>query len=258
MGALPNSRLEYQELSCAHRGTPIEFATMTPNPFDQGGRYAAKLNPPGFYSWLLSAPIFPLAFHSWLDTRSIPFPGDPDRICDEKDAASTLAGIGNGTIARCILPFIPLMQGGGKAATIKHWKELAQAESDTGLRADYAGLALVFAELTKCRPAWKSALEGWDVIQSQQVLEWQEQARVETKAEALLTVLRIRLSRSLPANLERAIQATSDLALLDRWLENASTASSITEFQRLAGLKTRNGSRRRGSNANGTSGGRKK
>src|SRR5260370_15957855 len=54
---------------------------MTSNPFDQWARYAAMLDPPGFLRWLLPE-LAPAALHSWLDTRSIPFPGDPDRICD--------------------------------------------------------------------------------------------------------------------------------------------------------------------------------
>jgi hypothetical protein len=55
---------------------------MTGNPFDQGARYTAKLDPPGFLRWLLPALAPSMAFHDWLDTRSIPFPGHSDRICD--------------------------------------------------------------------------------------------------------------------------------------------------------------------------------
>jgi hypothetical protein len=66
---------------------------MTPNPFDQGARYAAKLDPPGFLSWLVPQRTPPLPFHYWLDTRSIPFPGDPERICDTVAAIQESAGI---------------------------------------------------------------------------------------------------------------------------------------------------------------------
>ena len=55
---------------------------MTPNPFDQGSRYLAKLDPPGFLRWLEPSFEDPLVFNGWLDTRSIPFPGVPDRTCD--------------------------------------------------------------------------------------------------------------------------------------------------------------------------------
>jgi hypothetical protein len=68
---------------------------------------------------------------------------------------------------------------------IEQWQRLARSEPDARRRANYAGLALVFAELTDCRPVWKQALEGWNVEQSLQVLEWQAQ----TKADDLLRVL---------------------------------------------------------------------
>src|SRR5262249_10272515 len=60
----------------------LQLSPMTANPFDQGARYTAKLDPPGFLRWLLPGLASPLVFHDWLDPRSIPFPGDPDRICD--------------------------------------------------------------------------------------------------------------------------------------------------------------------------------
>jgi len=56
------------------------------NDFDQAARYAAKLDPPGFFRWLFDGP---LVFRDWLDTRTIPFPGEPDRTCD------TVAGFEN-------------------------------------------------------------------------------------------------------------------------------------------------------------------
>src|SRR5437016_12304960 len=90
-----------------------------------------------------------------------------------------------------------LMHGGAERRIMEQWKDLAQAEPEARRRADYAGLALVFAELTDCRPAWKQALEGWNVEQSLQVLEWQAEAekrglarrKAEAKVEALLRVL---------------------------------------------------------------------
>jgi hypothetical protein len=71
-----------REVPCASRAGGVKSAAMTPNPFDQGARYVAKLDPPGFLHWLVRALTSPLEFHGWLDSRSIPFPGDPERICD--------------------------------------------------------------------------------------------------------------------------------------------------------------------------------
>jgi hypothetical protein len=50
--------------------------------FDQTARYAVKLDPPGFFRWLFGYPEPPLAFREWLDTRRLPFPGDPERTGD--------------------------------------------------------------------------------------------------------------------------------------------------------------------------------
>lgn len=228
---------------------------------------------PGFLRWLLDEPG--LTFHGWLDTRSLPFPGETDRVCDtvaclsvpaasprlwavpvefqtrpdrtmfgrlleylgrlwrerrpefgkqryrigaalvnltgqrntasrrmrlgqsrvrtllsvaertlpQEDASSILDGIQAGTWTRCLLPWVPLMRGGGEAAIITRWVALAQAEPDRHLRADYGGLALVFAELTRHRAMWQKALEGWNVVESQQVLEWMKQGEAKGRAE---------------------------------------------------------------------------
>src|SRR5262249_13180221 len=47
--------------------------------YDQAARYAVKLDPAGLFRWLLPGLVPGLAFARWLDTQSVPFPGDPDR-----------------------------------------------------------------------------------------------------------------------------------------------------------------------------------
>jgi hypothetical protein len=64
---------------------------MSRNRFDQASRYAAKLEPADFLAWLLGVPALPLPFAGWLDTRTLPFPGDPERTCD---TVACLAGPG--------------------------------------------------------------------------------------------------------------------------------------------------------------------
>ena len=126
---------------------------------------------------------------------------------------------------------------------------MAEAAPDARRRADYGGLALVFAELAGCRPPWKSALEGWNVQQSQQVLEWQAQAyergktegkaegkvegKAEGKAETLLHQAERRLKAPVPTDLAARIRSTTDLAQLDRWLEGVLDVTSPDEFRRL-------------------------
>src|SRR5256885_779558 len=53
-----------------------------PDRFDQAARYAAKLDPPGFCRRLLPDSAADWKFVRWLDTRTLPFPGEPDRTCD--------------------------------------------------------------------------------------------------------------------------------------------------------------------------------
>ena len=50
--------------------------------YDQAARYCARLDPIGFLRWLLPRLDPALLFHCWLDTRTVPFPGAPDRTCD--------------------------------------------------------------------------------------------------------------------------------------------------------------------------------
>jgi hypothetical protein len=55
---------------------------MTINRYDQASRYTSKLDAGGLLAWLLREEPANLRFRSWLDTRTLPFPGDPERTCD--------------------------------------------------------------------------------------------------------------------------------------------------------------------------------
>jgi hypothetical protein len=55
---------------------------MPRNVFDQAGRFAAQLDPAGFVAWALRVPPDAVRFRGWLDTRGVPFPGDPDHTGD--------------------------------------------------------------------------------------------------------------------------------------------------------------------------------
>jgi hypothetical protein len=159
-------------------------------------------------------------------------------LCDP-DAAATLDGIAQGSISQCVLPWIPLLTGGGEVAIIERWKRLAETEPDSRLRSVYAALALVFAEATDCRLTWQRSLEGWNVKEPQIVLDWINEGRVEGeikgKAEALLRVLGRRFP-PVPQDLESKVRLATDSGQLDRWLDAAVTAVSLDEFRRLAAL----------------------
>ena len=294
---------------------------MVMDHFDRAARSAAKLNPIGFFRWLLPDLDPSLVFRGWLDTRTPPFPGEPERVCDtlasfqnaadpgewwalpvefeteptsdildrlleyvarlrrglrqggdprakyqvaaalvhltgpvqskslamylpglpavgvqmqvalrtmrEESASITLRGIANDQIDHCLLPWIPLMQGGTESSIIKQWQELAAKEPDSGFRSAYAALALVFAELKESLANWKQALEGWNMRQSQMVLGWQaERARVD-----LVEVLQARFQAGLPANLRDTLEGISDLGELSRLLKVAATAASLDAFR---------------------------
>jgi hypothetical protein len=158
----------------------------------------------------------------------------------EEDAAATLAGIAAGTIAPCALPWIPLMQKGGEAGIIQQWLDLAGRQPDARRRADYGGLALIFAEAASRLPVWKEALKGWSVKESQQVLEWinmgRTEGRSEGRADALLDLLAERFPPAVPAEVVTAIRATTDLERLRHWLHLAYRADSLDSFRSQAGI----------------------
>jgi hypothetical protein len=158
--------------------------------------------------------------------------------CDmaDKKARTVLDGIAAGTVSRCLLPWIVLMHGGDEPGTIERWKELASAEPDERRRAEYAGLALVFAEAAERKEIWKEALKEWNVKLSQQVLEWQAEAHAEGQAkgqaEALLQMLEVRFSSAIPADLAAEIRGVRDVEQLKKGIAAAFAANSLEEFRR--------------------------
>ncbi len=304
---------------------------MAQNEFDQACRYAAKLDSDGFLAWLLRLERQAFLFRGWLDTRTIPFPGEADRTCDtvahleettaghvpwavtvefqiEPDAAMfgrllvyngrlwlecrpdpergsrfhvgatvvnltgrgdgsrsfnwrqarlrtemrlvernlaseraapVLRDIAKGKWSRCLLPWIPLMQGSEQPGIIQKWKELASAEPDERRRGDYGGLALVFAEAARRRQVWQQVLKEWNMIRSQQVQEWKAEARAEGRAEsqaaAVIDLLNLHFG-SVPDELGASIRSTTDLATLQAWFTEAYQASSLADFRQKTGL----------------------
>jgi hypothetical protein len=165
--------------------------------------------------------------------------GVVERNLAGEDARAVLAAIGSGQTGRIVLPLIPLMQGGGDAGIMAEWVRLASAETDARRRADFGGLALVFAEAGGCRAAWKQTLKEWNMIQSQQVLEWQAEARAEARAEeraeALLDVLETKFG-GVPTEVASAVRATTDLGRLKGWVILAVKAPSLEQFRHDAQL----------------------
>jgi hypothetical protein len=120
-------------------------------------------------------------------------------------AADTLEAIAAGRTSAAVLPWIPLMTGGDDAGIIERWKELAATEPNSRRRADYGALALVFAEAADRQTVWRQALEGWNMIESKQVLEWQN----ETSRKHLRELLKERFG-TIPQSVQQRIDATTD------------------------------------------------
>ena len=70
---------------------------------------------------------------------------------------------------------------------------------------------------------------------SQQLQEWQDEARVEgelkTRRADVLRLLEKRGKGPVPKDLMDAIQATEDMALLMRWFDAAAEANSLDDFR---------------------------
>jgi hypothetical protein len=179
-----------------------------------------------------------------VDTLSMPIPGMEEfglggRITRlavrEKDAAGTLARIASGELSRCVLPWVALMRGSGAPEIIEEWKRLADMEADPRVRLNYAADALMFAELPGVWGEWKQALEGWNVRVSQQVMEWQAEARaeaqVETRRADLLRVLVAHCGAEVPADLASIIHGCTDPDQLSRWFDFALASKTYDEFR---------------------------
>jgi hypothetical protein len=157
------------------------------------------------------------------------------RTMRDEDAAAKLQDIEAETFGRCILPWIPLMHGGGDLDTIEQWKRITELEPDIRRRSVYASLALVFADLADRKTELQRALVGWNMRESSVINEWKAEARVEGllqgQRKALLSVLQARFSMGVPNDLAAAIQRCNDSEELNRWLKIAAVAPSLDAFR---------------------------
>lgn len=168
-----------------------------------------------------------------------------ERNLATEPAAGLLDAIESGACGRALLPWVPLMSGGGTADTVQRWKALASAELNRRRRSEYGGLARVFAEKGKCRELWDKELEGWNVEESVVVNEWiaKGEARGEArglaqgearglaqgearKARSLVLALGAKKFGPVPANVEAALRAIDSgdrlTAIADRLFEATS------------------------------------
>ena len=73
------------------------------------------------------------------------------------------------------------MKGGSEASAIARWLALAGSEPDDRMRASLGYDALVFAEKSANRGAWRKALEGWGMVRSETMEQTRHETRIEEK-----------------------------------------------------------------------------
>lgn len=152
-----------------------------------------------------------------------------------EDAAELVDGVAAGRVGPGMLPWVPLMRGGGEAGLIARWKQLAEQKVDAAKRANYRDAALVFAEKVREQVNWLRALEGWEMSESQYiktfVLRGREEGVVIARRSDLLKAVRLRLQDPVPEPIRLAVEGTNDPDTLDRWFEVAITAGSLAELR---------------------------
>jgi uncharacterized protein DUF4351 len=202
-------------------------------------------------AWQVGGAVVNLTGPAQPDGMTLALPGVPacelrfrilQRTLRDESAADTLALIAAGEVTRWLLPWIPLMQGGAEAAIMGQWKAIAESEADRRIRAIWASLTLVFAELANRAEPWERALEGWNVQKSMYIESWREEGRkegrVEGREEGRLQILRDLIQRmladkfgTLPTELVERIQAMADEARLNAIFEQAMHIQALEDLQ---------------------------
>jgi hypothetical protein len=161
-----------------------------------------------------------------------------DRDMGALSAEKVLRDVRAGRAPTLALAFVPLMKKGGDPGMIGRWLEVARQVKEVEIR-QALGLALVFAEKAGCGDAWREALKGWDVMESQIVKEWTAKARAEGEAEGaarlLVRVLEHRF-KEVPLDLRAAIEAVKEAERLTAWADVALEARNLRQFRTRAGI----------------------
>jgi hypothetical protein len=155
-----------------------------------------------------------------------------ERYLAEESADQTLARVESGELRPSILVLIPVMQGAGEPSIIRRWVVAAAKEPDAR-RADLAALALTLASLKEWFDTWKEALKGWNMQESQFVLELQAEARRETTLQTKRNVLKMLGEErfgELPADMLDRLKVVTDLERLDQLLRAVVRVSRLEEL----------------------------
>ena len=146
----------------------------------------------------------------------------------DESAVNLLSDVAAGKTSPWLLPWVPLMQGGGESGTIGGW--LSEAErrfTDERDRADLGLTTEVFAALAGCRPAWEDGLRGWnmktspifDEIRAEGREEGREEGRVEGMRALVLRQGRQKFGKVATKRQQKTIDAITDLKGLEALAE---------------------------------------
>jgi Domain of unknown function (DUF4351) len=155
-----------------------------------------------------------------------------------EDAAHLVDRVEAGEVSPWQLAWVPLMQGGSEHGIIVQWRgQAVQWMTDQRERADLGSLALTFATLARCRPAWEKALRGWNMQTSPFLDEIRAQGREEGRADGVRATLlrqgRQKFGKAPSKKQQKVLDGLSDLAqleaLADRLLDVNSWADLLAE-----------------------------
>ena len=102
----------------------------------------------------------------------------------QESAAKTMDRIARGELGLCILVWVPLMLGADDPKLIRRWRKLAMGQTQLHLRANYAVLALVFAEMAGRKPLWETELGGFNMQESPIMRKWRQEAGTRASRRA--------------------------------------------------------------------------
>jgi hypothetical protein len=152
------------------------------------------------------------------------------------DARALFAEIDRGETARALLAWGPLLKGGAEPEVVAEWKRPVPREPDERKRREYAGLAKVFADLTKRQRVWTPELEGLNVEESSVLREWADQGAVKALREKSLRLLESKFPGAVLTDLETALNMQKDAAIMSAWFDRALEANSLDEVRAAFGL----------------------
>ncbi len=160
-----------------------------------------------------------------------------ERNLETESADELLAGIEAGRVSRCLLPWVPLMAGADNPALVDRWKVLAEAEPASQRKAEFGGIALLFAGRVGRKGLWEAKLEGWNVEESIVVNEWmakgEARGRAAGRAEAVRAlVLNLGAKRFGPAptNVGDELRSIGEYERLERIAERVIDAADWADL----------------------------